>query len=360
MAAPTAWLSPSPAESRRAGGCVAFLLIVLTFVPSLLMAEEQAEARAEAKLFLDKGDDHLRRGSQMRQRGNSERAIEAFELALEAYQSAFDAFPEARIYFPIARAEESLGRFLDAHRHYQLVLEEGDELPDRLRAEVERRIEVVRERIGGLWLQIEPADARVAIDGEPAGRGPFVEPIFVHPGARALEISAEGHRARRLDFEVAEGEGVRIVVALQPISSLAGTGDDPAPDRPGDRVERSASKAPLVAGISLTAGLGLAATATGLFAVSQHGTFTDRAAPADERQAARETGQIFAVTTDVLMIVTAAAAGYTAYYYYRVYRRSGGTLGAAADADERAASRSIWLSPYAADEGGGVALEGRF
>jgi tetratricopeptide (TPR) repeat protein len=357
------------ATQRHARGhaCPSARTFIVIVVAALLCASapraaadegDEAEARERAKELLDRGDEHLRHGNVLlTQRGQAGNAVAEFERALAAYQAAFDAFPESRIYYAIARAEEHLGRYLEAHRHYQLVLDDVDGLSDRLRAEVEHRQEAVRARIGALRLHLEPPEARLAIDGELVSRGPSGEPVYVNPGEHTIEISADNHRSRRLAVKVAEGETIQIVAALQPVMRLSDDDDGEFLLGAAYAKPSGPSKAPLVAGISLTAGLGLAATATGLFAVSQHGTFSDEARPSDERQSARDTGQIFAVTTDVLLIATAAAAGFTAYYYFGVYR---GGVTAPEAAEVSSAPRSIWLAPYAGDESGGVALGGRF
>ena len=349
-----------PLALLRGAFLVATVATGLSLAPLAAVAEEDSDAdrRARAKELLDRGDEQLRRGNALREQGRADEAISEYESALATYRAAYDEFPEPRIYYPIARAEENLGRYLDAHRHYQLLLDEADELSDRLRADVERRQEAVRERIGALVIQADPPGARVAIDGVDAGRGPFREPIFVSPGQHTLEISAGNHRSRRLDLEVEESEAVRVVVALEPIPELD-DGLEELVELEASGEAPSASKTPLIAGVTLTAGLGLAATVTGLFAVSQHGTFSDAARPADERRAARDSGQIFAVTTDVLLVATAAAAGYTAYYYYGVYRPYDGETRARGEASRQ--SRPLWLAPYyAGDEGGGIAVGGAF
>lgn len=321
--------------------------------------DSDADARERAQTLLGEGDEYLERGDAASERGDDDAAQEAYETALEAYERAFDAFPEARIYYPIGRAQEKLGEYSEAHARYGRVLEEGEAISDRLRAELESRQEAVRARIAGVTLDVDPEDVEVFVDGEPVGRGPLEEPIYVDPGAYHFEIEAEGYATREFELEAEEGASYDLFVALGSVPDLDAFDDDElvaAADVQLDEGTSPPSRAPLAAGLSVTAGLGLAATATGLAAVSQHGTFTDETRPADERQSARDTGEILAVTTDVLLIATAAAAGYTAYYYFGEYRPRLDR----AERKEEASARSLWLRPYAGGEGGGVALGGRF
>ncbi len=336
-------------------------LALAAAAPAAAWADDEAEDRARAQALLSEGDEHLSRGDALRERGDTERAAEAYEQALAAYQEAFDAFPSTRIYYPIGRAEEQLGRYRNAYQYYERVLDDEEEIGDRLRAELENRQESVRVHIASLRPNLVPAEAEISIDGEPLGRGPFDDPILLDAGEHSVEVSADGHVSRQLDIEAEAGATMSLVVALKPEIDLGDSDDEPALDpadlaAPGDGKR---SRAPLVAGLSVTAGFGLAATVTGLASISRHGTFTDDARPADERQSARETGQILAVSTDVLLIATAAAASYTAYYYYAEYRSGGDALSAGGD-EASAQQSSIWVSPYGDEDGGGLALGGRF
>src|SRR5688572_16492526 len=83
-------------------------------------------------------------------------AVAQYERALAAYQKAFELVGNPKIYFPIATAEEKLGRWNDAAKHYVMFLAGAGEVDAKLRAEVEKRLEAAKLNIGVLSLSVTP------------------------------------------------------------------------------------------------------------------------------------------------------------------------------------------------------------
>lgn len=68
-------------------------------------------------------------------------------------------------------------------------------------------------RYGLLWLEVEPPDAHVALDGEYLDRGVWL--ISVRPGLHDLAVRKEGFRPYTRRLGVGPGESLRLSVRLE-------------------------------------------------------------------------------------------------------------------------------------------------
>ncbi len=346
-------------------GLVAVLL-ALWLAPDRLVGQRSAWAQGEddekakelAKKLIDAGDKLMAQGDKLRRRKHEEKAIAKFEKALKAYEESYDRYPSPKIYFLIGLAEQRLGRYLDALRHYRQLLAEATDISDALRETVATNIDEAKQHVVTLLFVVEPAGALISVDGVDVGTAPITEPYFVAPGEHVIAASAEGHVPFETKVTLEAGAESERTITLEKIPVVV---EKPKPKpKPKPKKRRaSISKTPLIAGISATGGLAALATITGLIAVSKHGTFTDDTQPADTRDAARDSGKKYALVTDLLWLATAAVGGYTAYYYYGVYKPKKRSHERRMRLDEDAETR-LWVVPYADAQGGGVAVGGSF
>ncbi|HET6614202.1 MAG TPA: PEGA domain-containing protein [Kofleriaceae bacterium] len=315
-------------------------------------ARDDAAAKAEAHRLLSVGDGHLRRGDRLRAHNRDKAAAAEYEQALAAYEKAHAAYPTFKIYFPIATAQERLGHYADALKSYDRVLAHGDEIDDKLRAQIELRMSGVREHVVEVVLDVSPEGAAVIVDGTQVGTAPLPTPLYLAPGDHKVAVKAPDHLPKEITVTVTAGQRVKQTIALAkrplPVAEpLPSPALEPAP-RP--------SKLPLILGASAAGAFVVAAGITGGLALDRHGTYTDVDQPVNDRNAARDSGKTLALTTDILAGAAVATGIFTAWYYFTVYRPES----EAANGALVAASPEVMVTPYAAEQGAGIAAIGRF
>lgn len=71
---------------------------------------------------------------------------------------------------------------------------------------------------GALRLQVTPPDTRIYIDAEYQGQvdGWAAQTVLLKPGARQVELRADGYMTRRFDIEVEPGEHSVLTVVMEP------------------------------------------------------------------------------------------------------------------------------------------------
>lgn len=312
--------------------------------------------KVKARKLLETGDEHLNRGDRLRKRNREQAAIDQYEQALAAYEKAHAAYPVPQIYFPIATAQEKLGHFADALQSYRRVLAHKGDISDALRAQVEIRVQRVKEHVVELVLDVAPEGAAVIVDGTQVGTAPLPTPLFLAAGEHTVKVTADDHIEKQVTLTLEAGQRVEKAIALAERPQTVAT-PLPPPTKPAPQP----SKLPLILGVSATGAFVVAAGITGGLALGRHGTYNDTTLPADDREAARDSGKTLAITTDVLAGAAVATGIVTAWYYFTVYRPEAeaaeGNL--VAGGEGRGAER-VMVTPYASAGGGGIAAFGRF
>lgn len=69
-------------------------------------------------------------------------------------------------------------------------------------------------RYGLLWLEVEPLDAHVALDGEYLDRGVWL--ISLAPGLHDVEVRKDGFRPLVRKVGIGPGESLRLALRLEP------------------------------------------------------------------------------------------------------------------------------------------------
>ncbi len=299
------------------------------------------EEKKKAKKLLDQGDALLESGD--------------FGGALTRYQKAHEVFPNARLLLPMAKAEEKLGRDLDALQHLeQLVNEVGPDLTEALAAEIDSLESMLGQRIAHVWLSVEPEGAVVTLDDVELGPAPLAQAIRLLPGKHHLLVTKDGLPSVQKNLELRAGDDVKETVSLvkekerekdrDAVRAPAIVGVDPEVPERMVREPRP-SKIPLWIGVGATATFAVAAVVTGLLAKSDHDGFAEPTYAKQQREDARGSGKIFALATDGLLLGTATAAALTAYWYYFKLEES---------PDRTTAT----IVPWVGSDGAGVSLSG--
>ncbi|HEX6240039.1 MAG TPA: hypothetical protein VFZ61_04070, partial [Polyangiales bacterium] len=127
-------------------------------------------------------------------------------------------------------------------------------LSAELRQSVEELLARVWQRVGRLYLRVEPKDSRVLVDGvEPRRHG---EELVLASGAHRVEISAAGRTPYALALETRPGSRDSLHAVLALVPDPAPTAALPSPAMPPTPAPRDASRSPSLARNSLLIGGG--------------------------------------------------------------------------------------------------------
>lgn len=158
------------------------------------------------------------------------RIAEALELrmqhrdaeALALLTAAWEETRSSRARAQMARAEQALGRWLDAERHMtEALTADADPWVDARRSSLEEERRTIREHLGRVEVLSDVAGASVRVDGRDGGTLPLREPLWANAGTAVLEVSAEGHVTAQRSVVVTAGETARETVTLVPVRVIA-------------------------------------------------------------------------------------------------------------------------------------------
>ncbi len=144
------------------------------------------------------------------------RALEAadYRRALELYRESFAAHENSGALYGMARAQRGMRRHADALVTLERYVRAAGPSDRPSVEDVRGEIAELRRLIGALELDIEPAGARVEIDGEAMGVAPLAAPLLLAPGVHILTVNRPGHQAHLEEIEIVAGETERRTVRL--------------------------------------------------------------------------------------------------------------------------------------------------
>ncbi len=346
-----------------------WLRFILVFCFTLRIAAPTSHAQGdedklEAQQLIAKGSKLLAKGDALMKRKKADKGLNAYAEALAAYEAAYEAYNSPQIFLLVAIAEQKLGRYLEAMRHYETML--SDSSSDKLKQEAADAavagMKEVQAYLSALDITVEQDGATITIDEVEIGTTPLDGPYWVDPGEHIYTVTLKGYTAVEEVVELNGGEiGTRQVRLLAlPITVVAEKEDD---EVPFDTVTETAtpSKTTLYASIGVSGTLLTAAIVTGLTASKRHTTFSDMALSAEERDDARKSGKNFSLATDLLVAGGLLAAGYGLFSYYTSYKPASERM-AAESAQEEASldSSSLWVAPYVSGAQAGMAMGASF
>jgi hypothetical protein len=238
--------------------------------------------------------------------------------------------------------------------------------PERLE-KIKKLLEQARTLVAVAVVRVNVDGAEVLIDGQPVGRSPLMEELYVDPGTRTFEARLAGHETatQRLDFERAGYRSITLTLAplaAAPTGSSAGA----KPLSSAPVVIPQKSMIPVGAGIGVTAvgaGLGLVSLLVSVSASSEADRIRDglldqshkslsacapRRPPAD--CARLDSAYVTASSFGNLAIIGFAAAGVATLV----------TLTYALIPPMPATSGRVRASIHVGPGGGGLILGGRF
>jgi tetratricopeptide (TPR) repeat protein len=262
---------------------------------------------------------HHRKALELYDAGDLSQALVEFERAYAANGNYRPLFNIGELHFQLghyAKAQQSLEKYLK---------EGGDAIPQERRGEVEQDLAKLRLRTATLAVAVDPPDASVHINDEPAPP----KPTLVNAGRVHVRVEKDGYASLSRDVVVAGGEQQMVTVKLVPLASA------PPPPQPVT-TEEGAGVPPLaIAGWITTGVLAAGAVGTGIAALSESSSYDDaRARPITtslseakrDLEHQRSTVSALGITTDVLGAAAIVAGGVSLYLTLRPREPSAPTL----------------------------------
>jgi hypothetical protein len=149
-------------------------------------------------------------------------------LQRKDYAAAEDLFRRANalVHAPTivvdhARALVGLGRLVEAHERYELVLREGmpANVPwswQRAAADAERELAEIKPRLAWLTVRVRgPSKPKVEVDDKDVPLAALGVRRATDPGAHTIKARASGYGAKELSVTLAEGESKELDVQLE-------------------------------------------------------------------------------------------------------------------------------------------------
>jgi hypothetical protein len=291
---------------RRAAFSVLFSL---TLMAAPLRAEPSEADRATARALAAEGY----------------RALQAknYETAADRFRRADALVHAPTLVVDHARALVGLGRLVEAHERYELVLREGVE-PKAPRSwhkaleSANKELEALKPRLAWVTIQVQGVpEPTVTIDDSPVPGAALGVRRAIDPGTRTIRVSADGFLSAERTLNLSEGEEQTLEIELAVDPSADAPSAPPEPPAPAPVVPERGSSAPLyvafgVAGAGLLVGGVTGALALGKRAELEKVCTGDGRCPSaasDDLDAYRRFGWISGIGLGVG--VAAAATGLT-------------------------------------------------
>jgi len=158
-----------------------------------------------------------------------------YEAAVDRFTRADSLVHAPTLVVDLARALQGLGRLVEAHEKYELVLREGvnESSPKSwLRAleDAKREVEALKPRLA--WIRIvltEPTEATVTLDGAKVPAGAIGVKRAADPGSPVVRVTAEGYEPYEQTLTIASGEEKAVEVALKKLPEVEAASTEAAP-----------------------------------------------------------------------------------------------------------------------------------
>jgi tetratricopeptide (TPR) repeat protein len=299
--------------ASRARGRGALLLTLLLAVGPLLCTlgtaalgaaqTDQGEREQEAAARFERGVELYGEGS--------------LDAALVQFERAYELIPNYRVLYNLAQIQAERHEYVAALSLYERYLEQGGEqIAAARRTESLAQIEILRERVGTLWVESDVAGAKLFVDDDLVGELPLSSPVAIDAGVRHVRLEKPGFAPVFRQLKVAGGDRPRLRLSLARLDVGATPGSaasGAAADAPAVRDYR-----PLWISTTATVVLGAAAVTMGVLARGANQDL-ERALntfPFDPQEVQESRSQVkaFAALTDALAVVSVISLGLSVYF----------------------------------------------
>jgi hypothetical protein len=174
------------------------------FTLALLVTHAAAQAQPTAR-------EHFERGYRLVEAGKLDAAIGEFERA-------YAQSPHFSVLYNLGQAYATLGRSAEAVDRLQRYLSlGGSAIPRQRREEVLATIAFHSARVGSVTLEVEPADARVSIDGAALDAGALSQPLRLDAGVHGVLAEHPRFATRGTSIHVDAERTTHVVIRLEPL-----------------------------------------------------------------------------------------------------------------------------------------------
>lgn len=252
---------------RRVGLCWGLLCLVLT-AASPAFAEPSEADRATARALALEGHTALKNKD--------------YAAAADRFGRADTLVHAPTLVVDWARALQGLGRYVEAHEKYELVLREGVDASapkswQRALEEAKKELDALKPRLG--WVTVvlqDPPEANVRIDGALVPPAAIGVKRAADPGFPEVTVEAPGYAPFKQTLTVGPGEEKSIEVSLKKLpqlpTSLATTND--AALRPRQKTDTRRVLTYVAFGVG---GVGIVAgSVTGVLFLHKRGQLADK------------------------------------------------------------------------------------
>jgi hypothetical protein len=287
-----------------------------------------------------------------------------FEAALVEFNRAYSLSPTYKILYNIAKIERGKNDYSSALVHFQRYLEEGGaEVPAERREEVQKEVNVLKQRVGQVSITANVEGAAVFIDDQPVcgarmadpgcvGTTPLRAPVIVNPGMRKITASKRGYQNADAQLTIAGGDQNVVKLELFDLKP---------------RTEDTAPRTRAIVSWSVTGALAIGAGVMGVLALDKKNTYDDnREKPPCQNNLVnsnacnpdtlatldsnKKEAKNFALVTDILAGAAIVGAGISIYFTAKASSKS------PSETEQHATLKSLKLSAGP----GSAALSGRF
>ena len=218
---------PAPARAVAAAVLLSFFAAAAPLAAQPAAAPPTAAAKAEAATRFKKGLDLFKDGD--------------YQAALIEFRRAYDLAPNYQVLYNIGQVSFQLQDYPGALAALQRYLTEGGRnVPGTRRAEVERDIEKLKQRVANLEIVVNVEGADITVDDVSVGKSPLGKPLLVSAGKHRVTVARAGYTSGAKLVEIASSDSQKVDFQLTETQSAA-----PAPisadRRPGAPVSRDAA-----------------------------------------------------------------------------------------------------------------------
>ncbi|HEY2515628.1 MAG TPA: PEGA domain-containing protein, partial [Polyangiaceae bacterium] len=288
-------------------------------------------AREPTAAELQEARTRYKRGVELYEQG-------AYGAARTELEEAYRLAPTYKLLYNLALVQNRQGDFAGASASLRTFIESGGaEIPAARRAEVEHLLFDLEARVAAIEVSTNVAGADVTVDGQPSGTTPLGSPVRLNPGPHTIAAAKSGFSPAHREIDLTSGQRAKVVLELSEVPAApAPPGESqptPPPPAPSpappplatvappvpspEPSPRSAEASRLKIGWGVTAGLGVAAVATGIAALVESKRLTSEinaATPGGTIRSTHDTTVGLALASDILTGVALVGGGTMLYF----------------------------------------------
>ncbi len=278
---------------RRFFGASVIFALILVSAPSV---EAGSKAKKPTKAQIQRARKAYNKGQKAFDSGD-------YREAKDAFQKAYDTVPNPVVLLSIAESQIHLKELEEAIANLERYLEERPDASDR--AEVEERIEEVKQTPAILAIMSDPSGADISVDGTDTYKTTPAE-IELAPGEHTIELSIIGRQPQTETVFARFGQRHELQIEFGDELPVEPVADDTLADGADEASDDTGEVSSVVPWIVMGVGVAALATGTvlGVLALDEEKNFNDDPHPTEDMA---DSGERLALFADVSFGIGIAA-----------------------------------------------------